>query len=166
MGRTQQTDGNKPSAAKKSKVLVPDEETRKTVNKDGSLRKKPKFHPGTVDRREGKKLMRSVHVQLRKKPFERLVRDVVAKIQEDVDPDADPVRIKRLVFPALQEATERHMVVLYKQSVNATAHGKRKKLMGKDVRLVCGIRNGGNNPFEPTLAATTGGRGQSDSSSD
>jgi len=171
MGRTSQTDGNKPHkekrSGKKDKIVTP-EAIKKRINKDGSERKKAKWHPGTVDKREAAKIQRRTDLLLRKKPFERLVRGKMAEIQREEDPTGDDPRFKRLVFPVLQEATERYLVVLYKHGKRASAHGKRVTLMGRDVRLICAIREGGNNPFEPNLPATTGSRtaGSASSSSE
>jgi len=175
MVRASQTEGNKAAkpkkTAKKPSAVSSDESSvKEKVNKtaggdligkekrapaaaapaaDGDDGDKPKRHwrSGTVAKRDMKKLQKATSLQLRKGPFERIVREVLDEIKDAEDPDAIAIRIKHGCFGLLQDTTERYMVGLYRKSIPARNHGKRKTLKARDVRLVYRILEDGDNPF-------------------
>lgn len=148
MGRTNQTDGNKPTAAgkkgKKKDLVESDESLKTKVNKDVHTEKrKHHWHPGTVAKRQMNKYQRGTELLLRKGPFKRLVREILDELREKDAPEEDPTRTKRAMYPILQEATEGYVINLFRKSTKASKHGKRVTLMSKDVRFVRDITEDG-----------------------
>lgn len=55
---------------------------KKKITKNTSIKKKHRFKPGTVALRDIKKYQKSTHLLIRKKPFQRLVREVTHQLQD------------------------------------------------------------------------------------
>jgi len=101
---------------------------------DGAKVRKPhRFRPGTVALREIRRYQKSTELLIRKRPFERLVRELV-------QPYVDSMRFQRSAFDALQEASEAYLVELFSDSVLLTLHRKRVTINQQDMRLTRRIR--------------------------
>ena len=66
-------------------------------------------------------------------PFQRVVKDIVQKIREDL-------RLQSTVVLALQQAGETFLVGLMEQSNLCAIHAKRITIMPKDIQLARKIR--------------------------
>ena len=97
-------------------------------NKDGSLRKIARHHPGIVALREIRMYQKSTNLVSQFAPFVRAAK--AAQHAENVD-----VRYKRSALHDLHEALEAHIVRVL-ESVNLYAiHGKRVTIMPKDIDM-------------------------------
>lgn len=70
---------------------------------------------------------------LRKRPFQRLVKEIVQDRKEEV-------RFQASALAALQEATEAYLVELFSDGMQCTAHANRVTLMPSDVQLTKRLR--------------------------
>lgn len=130
MGRMQQT-------ARKS--LYPTTAPRKghggkkLVAHVGSVRKARRFRPGTVALREIRKYQQSSELLIKKMPFQRLVREIVQEIRDDL-------RLRASALAALQHAAEAYLVGLFEDTNLCAIHAKRVTIMPTDMRLARRIR--------------------------
>ena len=96
--------------------------------------KKPhRYRPGTVALREIRKYQKSTELLIRKLPFQRLVREIV----QDID---DQLRVQSTCVLALQEAAEAYLVGLFEDTNLAAIHAKRVTIMPRDMQLARRIR--------------------------
>ena len=91
--------------------------------------KKPhRFRPGTVAKREVVRYQRSTELLIRKRPFQRLVREVT-------QPFSNAVRFRRTAMIALQEAAEANLTHLLNGAGVCARHAKRVTVMSNDVKV-------------------------------
>ena len=83
--------------------------------------------------REIRKYQKSTDLLIRKLPFQRLVRELVAQFKNDV-------RFTSLSFIALQEAAEDYLVSMFEDANLCAIHAKRVTIMPKDIQLARRIR--------------------------
>ncbi len=96
--------------------------------------KKPhRFRPGTVALREIRKYQKSTELLMRKRPFYRLVKEILQDFNTFL-------RLSAGGAAALQEATEAYMVGLFEDTNFCALHAKRVTIMPKDVQLARRIR--------------------------
>jgi histone H3 len=103
-------------------------------NKEGI--DKPAKHgtkPGTVALREIRKLQKTTELVIRRKPFERLVREIAQDYKTDL-------RFQKSAIDALQEASEAYMVGLFEDTNLCAIHAKRVTIQPKDMELARRIR--------------------------
>lgn len=91
--------------------------------------------PGQAAIREIKKYQKSTDLLLRKLPFQRLVREVMAG-----DERAAEYRFQSQALFALQEAAEAYIVGLFEDTNLCAIHAKRVTIMKKDMQLAVRIR--------------------------
>lgn len=91
-------------------------------------RKKRRYKPDTVARREIMRAVRSVEPCIRRVPFMRLVREIAAKYKADL-------RFKPSAITALQNAAEAHVICLLANTNEITRHGKRVIIQPKDMQI-------------------------------
>lgn len=96
-------------------------------------RKKLRYRPGTVALREIRKYQKSTEMQIRKLPFQRVVREVA----QDFKPD---LRFQPDAILALQEACEIYLTDLFGDCNLTALHAKRVTIMPRDVHLVRRVR--------------------------
>ena len=102
--------------------------------KASDAQKKPhRYRPGTVALREIRKYQKSTVLLLRKKPFERLVREITNDIRSDL-------RFQSKAILALQEAVEAYLVGLFEDTNLVAIHSKRVTIFPKDIQLARRIR--------------------------
>jgi histone H3 len=109
---------------------------RASHSKGKKIRKKSKFHPGTVSIREIRRYQKSTELLLRKAPFQRLVREVA----QDCGPDNETYRFQSSAIAALQEAAEAYLVGLFTDTNLCSIHAKRVTIMAKDMKLALRLR--------------------------
>ena len=83
--------------------------------------------------REIKKYQSGTEMLIRRLPFQRVVKEIIQKIREDL-------RLQSTAIMALQEVGEIYLVGLLEQSNLCTLHAKRVTIMLKDVQLARHIR--------------------------
>lgn len=82
---------------------------------------------------------RSTHLLIRKAPFARLVRELVAYKH----PDGDTYRWQKAAIECMQEAAETYLVSLLSDANLLALHAKRVTLMTKDIALIRLLRGPG-----------------------
>ena len=94
-----------------------------------------RYRPGTKALKEIRKYQKSTDLLIRKLPFQRLVREIVADLFHDQN-----YRMQSYALLALQEACEAHLVALFEDTNLCALHAKRVTIMAKDMRLARRIR--------------------------
>jgi histone H3 len=97
------------------------------------MRKKRRFRSGTRALQQIKKLQRSTDLLLRKRPFQRLVREIASGICMDL-------KFQGQAIAALQEATESYMISLFEDCNLCALHAKRVTIKPADIKLARKIR--------------------------
>lgn len=137
MARTKQTarlsTGGRVHSAKKHlatkasrRISSPTDTTR-----EGSRTRR--YRPGEVALREIRKYQKSTELMLRKRPFQRIVREIAADLQIQL-------RFQSTALLALQEAAEAYLVGLFEDTNLCAIHAKRVTIMPKDMQLARRIR--------------------------
>jgi len=140
MARTKQTarlsTGGRAHSAKKHlatkasrRISSPTDTTHKT--REGSRTRR--YRPGEVALREIRKYQKSTELMLRKRPFQRIVREIAADLQIQL-------RFQSTALLALQEAAEAYLVGLFEDTNLCAIHAKRVTIMPKDMQLARRIR--------------------------
>lgn len=143
MGRTSQTDGNKPEKVKKAKKSA---ESDKTAPAEGEIKKPHRFRPGTVALRQIRKMQKTTDFLLRKGPVQRIIREKMTKLDEkrnrewtDKTKPCIPLRIRKGAIPLLQEASERNAVNTFGKAYKMSLHTKRVTLYDRDIDLLVSV---------------------------
>ena len=100
----------------------------------GGVKKPHRFKPGTVALREIRKYQKSTELLIRKLPFQRLVREIVA---EDL---RMTLKFQSTALLCLQEASEAFLVSLFEDTLLCALHAKRVTIMTRDMALARRIR--------------------------
>jgi len=94
----------------------------------GGIKKPMRYRPGTVALREIRRYQKSTELLFRKRPFERLVREVSQDYKTDL-------RFSNDAVTALQHATEMYIVEMFEHSGLIAIHCRRTTVLPKDVQL-------------------------------
>jgi histone H3 len=114
--------------------MVASKAARKSAGVVASGVKKPhRYRPGTVALREIRRYQKSADLLIRKRPFQRLVREIAQEYKTDLRFDSG-------AFMALQEAVEAYLVALFADSNLCAIHAKRVTLLPKDICLARRLR--------------------------
>jgi histone H3 len=132
MARTKQT-ARKSTGGKAPKKALATTAARKSAPAAAGVKKPHRFRPGTVALREIRQFQKGTDLLLRKKSFQRLVREVA----QDFKPD---LRFVSDALFALQHASEAYTVGLFEDTQLCAIHGKRITIMPKDIQLARRIR--------------------------
>jgi len=100
----------------------------------GGVKKPHRYRPVTVALREIRKYQKSAELLIRKVPFQRLVREIVA---EDL---GLTLRFQSTAILCLQEASEAYLVSLFEDTNLCALHAKRVTIMKHDMMLARRIR--------------------------
>ena len=101
--------------------------------KQGGVKKPHRYRPGTVALREIRRFQKSTSLLIRKRPFQRLVREIAQTCAVDL-------RFQSTALMALQEASEAYLVGLFEDTNLCAIHAKRITIMPKDIQLARRIR--------------------------
>ena len=82
---------------------------------------------------ENRKYQENTELQIRKLPFQRLVREVTQDVNTDL-------RFQLRASMALQEASEAYLTTLVSDTNHGAIHAKRVSIMPKDIQLARRIR--------------------------
>ena len=122
MARTKQT----------SRKSVPD---RKHLAATGGVKPPHRYRPGTVALREIRRYQKSTDLLLKRRPFQRLVREIAQNYKTDL-------RWQSTAILACQEAAESYLVGLFEDTNACAIHAHRQTIMPKDMALARRIRGG------------------------
>ena len=109
----------------------------------GGIRKVHRYRPGTVALREIRYYQKRCDLLLRKRPFARLVREIVQDLHTKTGLGrtfVGELRFQGTAFLALQEAAEAYLVQLFDDANHAAIHAKRVTIMVKDIQLARRVR--------------------------
>jgi histone H3 len=104
------------TGGKAPRKLLGQKAARKTV--PGGNKKRRRYKPGTVALREIRKYQKSTDLLIRKRPFQRLVREIAQGFKSDL-------RFQSSAICALQESAEAHLISLFEDANLCAIHAKR-----------------------------------------
>ncbi|XP_062940771.1 histone H3.3A-like [Cynocephalus volans] len=127
------TAGTKPTACKSTAGKAPRKQlatkaVRKSAPSTGGVKKPHRYRPGTVALREIRRYQKSTELLIRKLPFQRLVREIAQDFKTHLHSQSAAI-------DALQEASEAHLVGLFKDTNLCAIHAKRVTIMPEDIQL-------------------------------
>ena len=117
---------------------------RNASRRQGGIKKPHRYRPGTVALREIRRYQKNTDLLIRKKPFQRLVREICQKFKSDL-------RFQSTAMLALQEAAEAYLVGIFDDTNLCAVHAKRVTIMPKDMQLarrIQGIADAPNHPCD------------------
>lgn len=129
MARTKKTKGTK-SPRKQPKKSLAKAKARKAG--DLSVKKPLRYRPGTVALREIRKYQKSTDLLIPRRPFTRLVREI---IDFYFSRPGEFRGCQSTAVLALQEATESYLVKLFQESNLCAIQAKRVTIKPQDIRL-------------------------------
>ena len=132
MARTKQT-ARKSTGGKAPRKQLATKAARKSAPATGGVKKPHRYRPGTVALREIRRYQQSTELLIRKRPFQRLVREIAQDFKTDL-------RFQSSAVMALQEASEAYLVGLFEDTNLCAIHAKRVTIMPKDIQLARRIR--------------------------
>jgi histone H3 len=133
--RQQQLERQQQQAQRRGRLAIP------------GIKKPHRYRPGTVALREIRRYQKGTELLIRKKPFQRLVREIMQDLPRryarlphygQVEP---PDRWQSTALLALQEAAEAFLIGFFEDTNECAIHAKRVTIMPKDMHLVKRIRN-------------------------
>lgn len=136
MARTKQTARKATLGQKKTagKVPVAKLPSAKRKFKFPSIKeRKKRVRPGEKALKEIRQYQKSSELLIRKLPFQRLVREIVANLQKEL-------RFQSTALLALQEAAEAYLVGLFEDTNACAIHAKRVTIKPSDMLLAQRIR--------------------------
>ena len=132
MARTKQI-ARKSTGGKAPRKQLVTKTDRKSAPASGGMKKPYRYRPGTVVLRDIRRYQNSTELLIRKKPFQRLIREIVQDYMTDI-------WFQPRTFMVLQEASEAYLVGLFKDTNSCAMHAKRVTIMPEDMKLACRIR--------------------------
>nr|CAH8862972.1 unnamed protein product [Trichobilharzia regenti] len=112
--------------------------TNNDNNQKKKERPKKRAAPGTRALQEIASYQRSTNLLIRKLPFSRYIRYIMAT---SLGPRYLTYRWQAICFLALQEAAEAFLVSLFESAQRCAIHARRVTVMAKDVQLVTDLQN-------------------------
>lgn len=114
---------------------LPQKKPRRSAPATGAPPKKQhRWRPGTKSLMEIRRYQKTTELLLRKRPFERLVREIMQKFKEDF-------RITAAALLALQEAVEDYLISKMEDSNRFAIHAKRVTIKPEDLQLASKYQN-------------------------
>lgn len=132
MARTKQT-ARKSTGGKAPRKHLATKAARKTGPATGGVKKPHRYCPGTVALREIRRYQKSTDLLIRKRPFQRLVREIAQDFKTDI-------YFQSTSMLCLQEAAEAFLVGLFEDTNLCAIHAKRVTIMPRDMQLARRIR--------------------------
>lgn len=131
MARTKQT--ARKIVEGKAPLFHETKAAKKCKPKPVAIKIPQRFRPGTVALREIRRYQKSTELLIRKRPFQRLVREIAQNFNPDL-------RFQSTTVLALQEAAEAYLTGLFEDANLCAIHAKRVTIMPKDMQLALRIR--------------------------
>ena len=113
-------------------VRVTRSSAKNTLLENNGVKKSRRFRPGTRALMEIRKYQKSTELLIKKKPFQRLVKDIVGIFGDFC--------MQSHAILALQEASEAYLTSLFEDTNLCALHAKRVTIMPKDMQLARRIR--------------------------
>lgn len=135
MARTKQT-ARKSTGGKAPRKAMAQKAARRSAPATGGVKKAHRFRPGTVALREIRKYQKSTDLLIPRRPFQRLVQEIV----QDMSSSGNPLRLQSHALEALREASEAYLTSLFEDTNLCAIHAKRVTIMPKDIQLARRIR--------------------------
>ena len=132
MARTKQT-ARKSTGGKAPRKQLATKAARKSGPSGGGVKKPHRYRPGTVALREIRKYQKSTDLLIRKRPFQRLVREIAQDFKSDL-------HFQSHAIMALQEASEAFLTKLFEDTNLCAIHAKRVTIFPRDIQLARRIR--------------------------
>jgi histone H3 len=133
MARTKQT-ATKAVGGKAPRKVVSAKSARKSVvPPEAQAPKRSRFKPGSVALKEIRKYQKTTELLIRKRPFQRMVRELCKSKNGDM-------RFQASAIVAFQEAVENFLTNLIEDAYRCVIHARRVTLMPKDICLVYKIK--------------------------
>ena len=132
MARTKQT-ARQSTGGKAPRKKLATKAARKMGDHPSGVKKPHRYRPGTVALREIRRYQKSADLLIRKRPFQRLIREIVQDLKTDL-------RIQSSAILALQEASEAYLVGIFEDTNLCAIHAKRVTIMPRDIHLARRIR--------------------------
>ncbi|XP_068209455.1 histone H3-like [Palaemon carinicauda] len=129
---------NKQTSRKSTGVKAPHNQLAtkaacKSAPATGGVKKPHRYRPGTVALLEICRYQKSTEFLIRKLPFQRPEREITQDFKTDL-------RFQSSAVMALQEASEAHLVVLFKDTNLLAIHAMSFTIMPKEIQLTRCIR--------------------------
>lgn len=122
--------------------------TKRATTTNENDKKKHRFRPGTVSLREIRRFQKTSNcLTFAKHPFEKYVRDVINKHNEN-----NSMKVSKEVFIILQYFVEQKIVDVLRNANFAAIHANRVKLLPIDINFVQSIISGVKNPYHDEKA--------------
>ena len=102
----------------------------------GGVKKPHRWRPGTVALREIRRYQKSTELLIKKRPFQRIMKEAVEAFRRG----PDPLRCQTTAIAATQEAAEAYAVQQLEDANLCAIHGKRVTLFPKDIKLARKIK--------------------------
>jgi histone H3/H4 len=131
MARTKQSKTSALKAPRRQAPKIPKTKVE-TEPKETKVRR---FHPGTVAKRDIRKLQKGTNLLIQKSPFRKLVR----RLARDMVPDHD-IRFQKTAILALQEYAESRVISILTDAKLMVTHSKRITVYDKDIKLAETVR--------------------------
>lgn len=138
MARTKQT-ARKSTGGKAPRKRFATKAARKHAPPNGGPKKPHRYRPGSRALIDIRKYQKSTDLLIRKRPFQRLVREITQDIVKERKLP-DDLRFQSSAMFALQEASEAYLVQLFEESQLLAIHAKRVTVKDKDIKLARRIR--------------------------
>lgn len=119
----------------KAKSLVADEKETRSLSKKRENNIQRRFRPTEKALSQIRKYKKVTQLNIRRLPFQRLVREIAQKINPDVG-----IRWTQKSLEILQSVSEDYIISLLEDAYQCTLHAKRITLMCKDISLARRIR--------------------------
>ena len=133
MARTKQTARKVVGGKAPRKQLATMASRAKSAPACGEVKKSHRYRPGTVALREIRRYQKSTELLIRKRPFQRLVKEIATDFKTDL-------RFQSSALMALQEASEAYLVGLFEDTNMCAIHAKRVTITNRDMQLARRIR--------------------------
>lgn len=111
---------------------------RKSAPGIGGIKKPHRFRPGTVALREIRRYQKNTDLLIKKRPFQRLVREIAQDFKTDL-------RFQSAAVLALQEASEAYLTELFEDTNLCAIHARRVTIEPRDLYLARRLR--GDQPY-------------------
>lgn len=106
---------------------------RKLEHDHDDVSKRRRYRPGTIALREIRRYQKSTDLLIRKRPFQRLAREIAQDIKQDC-------RFTPGALLAIQEASEAYLVMLFEDANLCAIHGRRVTITPRDIELARRLR--------------------------
>jgi len=98
-----------------------------------------RFRPGTVALREIRRMQNTTTLLMLKRPFLRVLRDVLANMA-DKEARFGGIKFQSIAVCAMHEASEAYLISLFEETNLCAIHARRITIMSKDMQLARRIR--------------------------